>query len=228
MGRWTILKQLSKPGPPCLNAPSGKPLPGRRHAPKQAGSLCYYGTGNVALASCLYGALNRGEGGRVRRSRTDYSLHEEDVNISNAKPVRPPSRGEGGATLVELSVILFVLMSVGVLCLQTMMSGWMTQNWTIAQSMTDACAAIETANAQRWVFSEIVSSNRWPPYPQSVAVPFQIGSTPRGPVNVTVYRTCHSSQDPVTGLQTYTLESYVVYQDALRQYCKLSKVVRSE
>jgi len=137
-------------------------------------------------------------------------------------------RRQSGSTLVELSVIIFVLMSIGVLCLQTMMAGWMTQNWTIAQSMTDACAAIETASAQRWVFGEIVSSNRWSLYPQSIAVPFQIGSTPRGPVNVTVHRTYHSSQDPVTGLQTYTLESYVVYQDALRQYCKLSKVVRSE
>jgi len=155
-------------------------------------------------------------------------ISKRGANFASAKFFRSPKRSEGGSTLVELSVILFVLMSIGVLCLQTMESGWMTQNWTIAQSMTDACAAIETANAQRWVFNEIVTSGRWPLYPQSSAVQTQIGSTPRGPVNVTVHRTYSSSQDPVTGLQTYTLESYVVYQDALRQYCKLSKVVRSE
>ena len=155
-------------------------------------------------------------------------ISKRGANIASGKHFRSPRRSEGGSTLVELSVTLFVLMSIAVLCLQTMESGWMTQNWTIAQSMTDACAAIETANAQRWVFNEIVTSGRWPLYPESSAVLTQIGTTPRGPVNVTVHRTYSSSQDPVTGLQTYTLESYVVYQDALRQYCKLSKVVRSE
>ena len=135
---------------------------------------------------------------------------------------------EGGSALVELSVVLFMVMTLSVLCFKTMLSGWLLQNWTMAQSMTDACAAIETANAERWVFSEIVSSGRWPLYPQSVAVQFQIGSTPRGAVNVTIYRTYEFSQDPVTGIQTYLLESYVVYQDSLRTYCKLSKVLRSE
>jgi len=135
---------------------------------------------------------------------------------------------EGGSALVELTVVLFMVLTLSVLCFQTMLSGWLLQNWTIAQSMTNACAAIETANAQRWVFNEIVTSGRWSLYPQTVAVQFQIGSTPRGAVNTTVYRTYHFSQDPVTGLQTYLLESYVVYQDSLRTYCKLSKVVRSE
>ena len=135
---------------------------------------------------------------------------------------------EGGSALVELSVVLFMVMTLSVLCFKTMLSGWLLQNWTMAQSMTDACAAIETANAQRWVFSEIVTSGRWSLYPQTGTVQFQIGSTPRGAVNTTIYRTYHFSQDPVTGIQTYLLESYVVYQDSLRTYCKLSKVVRSE
>jgi hypothetical protein len=197
MGRWTVLKHISKRG---LNLGSAK----------------------------IFRSPTRCEGGLVRRSCTDQAPHEGAANLASAKLVRSPRRSEGGSTLVELSVILFVLMSIGVLCLQTMESVWKTLNWTIAQSMTDACAAIETANAQRWVFNEIVTSGRWPLYPQSSAVQTQIGSTPRGAVNVTVHRTYSSSQDPVTGLQTYTLESYVVYQDALRQYCKLSKVVRSE
>jgi hypothetical protein len=141
-------------------------------------------------------------------------------------------RGRGrlrsGSTLVELSVTLFLIMTIGAITLQTMMSSWLLQNWTLAQSMTDAYATIETANAQRWVFSEIPTSNRWPQYPRFSTVPVTFGSTPRGAVNGTVYRTCLSSQDPTTLVQTYVLESYVSYQDGLRQYCKLSKVVRTE
>ena len=133
-----------------------------------------------------------------------------------------------GSTLVELSISLFLIMSISAMTLQTMASSWLMQNWTLAQSMTDAYATIETANAQRWVFSEIPTSNRWPQYPQFATVPVIFGSTPRGAVNGTIYRTCSVSQDATTLVQTYILESYVTYQAGPRQYCKLSRVVRSE
>lgn len=119
-------------------------------------------------------------------------------------------------------------MAISAMTLKTMTSSWLMQNWTMAQSMTDAYATIETANAQRWVFSEILTSNRWPLYPTVATVPVTFGYSPRGAVNGTVYRTYTSSQDPTTLVQTYTLESFVVYQDGPRQYCKLSKVIRTE
>jgi hypothetical protein len=162
--------------------------------------------------------------------------------------VRNQRRGEAGSTLVELSVTLFLIMAIGAMTLQTMTSSWLMQKWTVAQSMTDAYAAIETANAQRWVFSEIPTGNppRWPQFPQFATVPVTIGYTPNGAVNATVYRTCVpsnpsnvngenqvnlNSTDPnaaPTVLTTYILESYVVYQDGQRTYCKLSKVIRTE
>jgi hypothetical protein len=138
---------------------------------------------------------------------------------------------------VELSVTLFLIMAIGAMTLQTVRSSLLMQNWTVAQSMTDAYAAIETANAQRWVFSEIPASGRWPQYPATATVPVVIGYSPRGAVNATVYRTCVvsntnlNSTDPnaaPTVQTTYILESYVVYQDGQRKYCKLSKVVRTE
>ena len=95
--------------------------------------------------------------------------------------------------------------------------------------MTDAYAGIETAYAQRWTFSNIPTSNRWPVYPASSApTTVTIGQTPKGPVNATVVRTSHQYTDPLTGAQSYMLESYVVYKDELRQYCKVSKVYRTE
>jgi hypothetical protein len=154
--------------------------------------------------------------------------------------------GEGGFSLVETSITLFLLMTIATFGLQTMMSGWMLQNSAVVQSMTDARAAIETAYAQRWVFTAITSSDveaipdpdlsktapytLWPIYPASTSVVAPIGQTPSkpSPVTATVVRTCRPSTDPVTGAQSYLLESYVIYKDGLRQYCKVSKVYRNQ
>ncbi|MFZ3376643.1 MAG: hypothetical protein WA183_13920 [Chthoniobacterales bacterium] len=127
-----------------------------------------------------------------------------------------------------MSVALFLLTAVAVFGFQTMMSGWMLQNSSIMQSMTDAYAGIETAYAQRWTFANIPASGRWPVYPASTSAVVTIGKTPKGPVNATVVRTSHPYTDPLTLAQSYMLESYVVYKDELRQYCKVSKVYRTE
>ena len=139
-----------------------------------------------------------------------------------------PRSREAGVSLVELSVALFLLTAVAVFGFQTMMSGWMLQNSSIMQSMTDAYAGIETAYAQRWTFVNIPTSGRWPVYPASTSAAVTIGKTPKGPVNATVVRTSRQYTDPLTLAQSYMLESYVVYKDELRQYCKVSKVYRTE
>jgi hypothetical protein len=135
---------------------------------------------------------------------------------------------EGGFSLVELSIALFLLTTVAVFGFQTMMSGWMLQNASIMQSMTDAYGGIETAYAQRWTFANIPTSGRWPVYPQSSSTVVPIGKTPKGTVNASVVRTSRQYTDPLTGANSYMLESYVVYKDELRQYCKVSKVYRTE
>ena len=147
-------------------------------------------------------------------------------------PIRPhahtPTRSQAGVSLVEMSIALVLFTTVAVFGFQTIMAGWTLQNSAIMQSMTDAYAGIETAYAQRWTFANISTSGRWPVYPASTTANVTIGTTPKGPVNATVVRTCHQYTDPLTGTQSYMLESYVVYQDKLRQYCKLSKVYRSQ
>lgn len=115
------------------------------------------------------------------------------------------------------------------------------------QSMTDAYAGIETANAQRYVFSDIENGGsaaipRWGIYPAVTTTAVTIGkwpslSVPLGtapPVSATVLRTYHrypttaGTVDPVTGAVSYLLESYVLYQDGQRKYCKVSKVYRGQ
>jgi hypothetical protein len=139
-------------------------------------------------------------------------------------------------------------MAIALFGMKTMVSGFMLQNWSIGQSMTDAYAGIETANAQRYVFSDIENGGsagipRWGVYPAVVTPPLvTIGkwpsvSVPLGPatpVQATVIRTYHrypttlGTVDPVTGAVSYLLESYIVYQDGQRKYCKVSKVYRSQ
>jgi hypothetical protein len=137
-------------------------------------------------------------------------------------------RAEGGFSLVEVTIALFLLITISVFGLKTMTSAWMLENWSIMQSMTDAYAGIETAYAQRVTFATIATSGRWPVYPASTSTVVTIGVTPRKTLTATVVRTRLPSTDPVTGAQSYLLESYVKYQDSLRQYCKVSKVYREQ
>ena len=110
--------------------------------------------------------------------------------------------------------------------------------------MTDAYAGIETAYAQRYVFANIDNNpnGRWGPQHDSPITTngVTIGRTPLGPVTANVTRTYHkisytdpvtgavTYNDPVTGAVSYLLESYIVYKDGQRTYCKVSKVYRSE
>jgi hypothetical protein len=150
------------------------------------------------------------------------------------------SAREGGWSLIELTVTLFLLTAIALFGIKTMVSAFMLQNWSIGQSMTDAYAGIETACAQRYVFDDIPNSGRWGVYPAAVTTNgVTIGSMPSlsvpptaataRPVTATVIRTYHKyGPDAVTGAVSYLLESYIVYQDGQRKYCKVSKVYRSE
>jgi hypothetical protein len=139
-------------------------------------------------------------------------------------------------------------MAIALFGMKTMVAATLMQNWSIGQSMTDAYAGIETANAQRYVFSDIESGGtaatpRWGVYPSAITTQVPaIGSMPSlavpptaataAPVPATVIRTYHryptapGTVDPVTGAVSYLLESYVVYQSGQRKYCKVSKVYR--
>lgn len=146
---------------------------------------------------------------------------------------RADSRGrcarEGGYSLIELTITLCLLMAIALFGLKTMISGSMLQNWAIGQSMTDAYAGIETSIAQREVFANISTDATRAVYPAFVTTTVTIGQTPFKTVTATLIRTYHAyTLDAVTGALSYLLESYVVYTDGQRKYCKVSKVYRSE
>ena len=150
--------------------------------------------------------------------------------ILRRKDLRGGSAREGGYSLIELTITLCLLMAIALFGLKTMISGSIMQNWAIGQSMTDAYAGIETALAQREVFANIPTDAARAVYPAAITTTgVQIGQTPFRAVNVTVVRTYHVyTLDPVTGALSYLLESYVVYKDGPRTYCKVSKVYRSQ
>jgi hypothetical protein len=152
---------------------------------------------------------------------------------------RGRSNRQDGWSLIEVTIALFLLMAIALFGMKTMVSAFMLQNWSIGQSMTDAQAGIETAYAQRWVFASLPDP-RWPVYPLSATTTLvPIGNMPSlsvpptaataTQVTATVIRTCHQyTQDPVTLAYSYLLESYVVYQNGQRKYCKVSKVYRDQ
>ena len=150
-------------------------------------------------------------------------------SIRRARPIGP-SACEEGWSLIELTVSLFLLMAIALFGMQTMVSGFLMQNWSIGQSMTDACAGIETAYAQREIFANIPTNGRWGIYPAAITTAgVVIGQTPFQPVKATLTRTYHVyTLDPATGALSYLLETYVVYTNGQRTYCKVSKVFRSQ
>jgi type II secretory pathway pseudopilin PulG len=146
---------------------------------------------------------------------------------------RVDSRGrsarEGGYTLIELTITLCLLMAIALFGLKTMIAGSIMQNWAIAQSMTDAYAGIETSIAQREVFANISTDATRAVYPNTISTTVTIGQTPFKTVTATLVRTYHAyTLDADTGALSYLLESYVVYTDGKRNYCKLSKVYRTQ
>src|ERR1700730_8462754 len=88
----------------------------------------------------------------VSAGRRDRIHNLRSVRITDRWPMgrgtilrrRRRPRGEGGFSIVEVTVALFLLMTIAVFGLQTMTAAWMSENWAIMQSMTDAYAAIET------------------------------------------------------------------------------------
>jgi hypothetical protein len=167
--------------------------------------------------------------------------------ILNRKHSSSRSTREGGWSLIELTVALFLLMAIALFGMKTMVSAFLLQNWSIGQSMTDAYTGIETANAQRYVFSDIENGGssgipHWGVYPAITTTAVTIGkwpslSVPLGAapsVSATVIRTYHrypttpGTVDPVTGAISYLLETYVLYQNGQQKYCKVSKVYRDQ
>ena len=146
--------------------------------------------------------------------------------------VRSPR--EAGWSLVELTISLFLLMAVSLFGMNTIVSGFTMENWSIGQSMTDAYAGIETAYAQRIVFNNISSDPRWSIFTYGAnavgtTTTVTIGQTPFNTVQAQVTRTCcQYTLDPTTAAYSYMLESYVVYTSGKRSYCKVSKVYRTQ
>ena len=136
---------------------------------------------------------------------------------------------QGGYTLIELTITLCLLMAIALFGLKTMIAGSIMQNWAIAQSMTDVYAGIETSIAQREVFANILTDATRAVYPSTISTTVTIGQTPFKTVTATLVRTYHTyTLDADTGALSYLLESYVVYTDGRRTYCKLSKVYRTQ
>jgi hypothetical protein len=148
------------------------------------------------------------------------------------------SAREGGWSLVELTITLFLLTAIALFGLKTTTSAFKLQNWSIEQSMTDAYVGIETAYAQRYVFADIENLGRWGLYPAAVTTngviiggmpSLSVPLTAAKPATVNVIRTYHKyGPDAITGAVSYLLESYVVYQNGQQKYYKVSKVYRSK
>jgi hypothetical protein len=147
-----------------------------------------------------------------------------------------------GSMVVEAALGYGTLLIVALVTLKASLAVCYGQRWTIRQAMTDAFMTRETAIGNRWPFEEINQvSSPWPTYPTVTTTTQEIGKLPGGQaVNVTLKRTKIPSPNNLanaggTGslttnpgaMESWKLQSFVIYSIGNRQYVKARTVLRT-
>src|SRR5690242_17246362 len=97
--------------------------------------------------------------------------------------MRKCTRHEQGGMLVEMTVVMLVLISLGIAGLQTTLSALRTQQWVIKQTLADATLGMEAAIAKRYPFNQIEQPDpatgtvRWPTFPAVSRSTIKLGRT---------------------------------------------------
>lgn len=140
-------------------------------------------------------------------------------------------------------VALVILSVVGILLLKGTMNILVPRQWTLVQNITDAYLTYEKAYAQRIPFEDFTSAGSpWPAYPAKTSVTVPIGTLPGGrtlTADVTRTRIADPNNLPAFGgsgtsvtnpaeMQTWKLQSHVVYTISGREYIKSRTIVRTQ
>ncbi|MFT5469142.1 MAG: hypothetical protein ACI8UO_004257 [Verrucomicrobiales bacterium] len=151
-------------------------------------------------------------------------------------------RAEAGVALLEASLgvaglvlLAFILMILSIRAVQA-------QHWTVMQTLSDSYMSREVALGRRVQFSELTSeTGPWPAAPNKSSDEVSIGVLPNGKsVKAIRWRTRladsknlaaaggtgNSESNPVK-LETWKLQSYLIYRIGERSYVKTRTIVRT-
>lgn len=138
---------------------------------------------------------------------------------------------------------LVVLTVVGLALFKGAMNTLAPRQWTLVQNISDAYLTFEKAYGERIPFDDLTATTSpWPAYPRKAEETVVIGTLPGGStLSGTVIRTRKPDpnnfpSDGGTGtadtnpseMQTWTLQSLLIYQLHDREYVKTRSIVRTQ
>ena len=165
------------------------------------------------------------------------------INLSPAQDKFRPGKFRRGSILVEATIAMVLLTSIGLVLFKGTLNMIAPRQWTLSQNITDAYLTYEKAYAERTEFSEFTSAaSDWPLYPASSDFDVILGTLPGGrEIRGTIIRTRipdgnnlatnGGSGDTTTNpseMQTWKLQSHLLYSIAGRDYVKSRTVVRTQ
>lgn len=145
--------------------------------------------------------------------------------------------------LVELTIALTLLTSIGLVVFKGSLDIMAPRQWVILQNMSDAYLTYEEAYAQRISFEQLTSyDSDWPIYPQTSTTQVEMGKLPGGvPITASVIRTRipDSNNLPAYGgtgsnstnpseMQTWKIQSHLSYKIGETDYIKSRTTIRTQ
>jgi hypothetical protein len=144
---------------------------------------------------------------------------------------------------MEVTAALLALLILSILLLKASVNVVSVQRWTVAQSMTDAYIARETALGKRTPFADVTgAASPWPTEPEVSTTTVTIGMMPGGqPLTATLRRTKAASTSNLMSaggngstvtnpskMESWQLKSYLTYQLSGRTYVKARTTIRTQ
>lgn len=145
--------------------------------------------------------------------------------------------------LVETVVALVILTIVSLALFKGAMNTLAPRQWSLTQNISDAYLTYEKAYAERIPFDELTATaSPWPVYPNKAELTVTIGTLPGGRTltgKVIRTRKPDSNNLPAAGgsgtattnpseMQTWTVQSLLIYELHDREYVKTRSIVRTQ
>lgn len=148
-----------------------------------------------------------------------------------------------GSFLVEAVIAMILLVSIGLVLFKGTLNVIAPRQWTLSQNITDAYLTYEKAYAERVEFTEITdAASPWPIYPSKSSSTVTLGTLPGGrSLTGTLIRTRIADTNNLSTfggsgdiasnpseMQTWKLQSHLLYTIAGRDYVKSRTIVRTQ
>ena len=145
--------------------------------------------------------------------------------------------------ILELTLALGLLSAIGLTVFKGTLDLMAPRQWTIYQNVTDAYLTYEEAYAQRISFEDMKAANSpWPIYPTKASTEVEIGKFPGGSsITATVIRTRVADANNLSSaggngttttnpseMESWQLQSHLIYTIAGKEYVKSRTTVRSQ